>query len=445
MTIEISYCTRYTTVDAYNTIRCKAIPLSHTLKLLPKRNETGSSNTLPMDRPTGIAEASFAGQPSYADTLILSSKLSAQNLLILKPDFTSLRVLPYSLKTAMMMCTAHDQRSGELSPLCTRGLLQRVLHQAKQEMGVEFSVGAELEFMLYRSGKPVDTSTFGNTTSLNEQEDFISSLCDQLEQQDIVVETIHGESAHGQLEVVLTHSDVLELADDVLFARETITACAKQHGMKALFLPKTSEMQAGNGLHLHFSFKDVSNNRSNSFSDPTRTTGISINGESFIEGILNHLPSLLSFSLPTVNSFSRIGPGCWTGHEVGWSIEDKEVPLRVCLDLRSRQITNVEYKLSDATANIYLELAMILSSGLQGMKEHAKLRPKLGDNNASEEIKSLPTSLQASLDALKSDDLLLSLLGNKLSTAYIQVRESEANFGGERTLDEEVAEALERA
>lgn len=108
-----------------------------------------------MDRPTGIAEASFAGQPSYADTLILSSKLSAQNLLILKPDFSSLRVLPYSSKTAMMMCTAHDQRSGELSPLCTRGLLQRVLHQARQEMGVEFSVGAELEFMLYRSGKPV--------------------------------------------------------------------------------------------------------------------------------------------------------------------------------------------------------------------------------------------------------------------------------------------------
>lgn len=398
-----------------------------------------------MDTPTAIAEVSFAGQPSYADTIISSSKLSAQNLLTLKPDFSSLRVLPYSSKTAMMMCTAHDQRSGELSPLCTRGLLQRVVHQGKQELGVEFSVGAELEFMLYRSEKPVDMSTFGNTTSLNEQEDFISSLCDQLEQQDIAVESILGESAHGQLEVVLAHSNVLQLADDIIFARETITACAKQHGMKALFLPKTSEMQAGNGLHLHISFKDASNNISNTFSDPTRPKGISVKGESFIEGILNHLPSLLSFSLPTVNSFRRMGPGCWTGHEVAWSIEDKEVPLRVCLDLRTRQATNVEYKLSDATANIYLELAMILSSGLQGMKEQAKLRPELRDYNAAEAVESLPTSLQASLDALKSDNFLLSLLGNKLSTAYIQVRESEINFSGDRTFKEEVAEALERA
>ena len=204
-------------------------------------------------------------------------------------------------------------------------------------------------------------------------------------------------------------------------------------------------MQAGNGLDLHISFKDEPNNISNTFSDPTRPKGISVKGESFIEGILNHLPSLLSFSLPTVNSFRRMGPGCWTGHEVAWSIEDKEVPLRVCLDLRTRQATNVEYKLSDATANIYLELAMILSSGLQGMKEQAKLRPELRDYNAADAVESLPTSLQASLDALKSDNFLLSLLGNKLSTAYIQVRKSEINFSGDRTFKEEVAEALERA
>jgi glutamine synthetase len=309
--------------------------------------------------------------------------------------------------------------------------------------------------MLYRAGRdgsfqPVDMSTFANSTSLNDQEDFISALHDQLEQQDIPIEQIHAESAPGQLEVVLNHSnDVLQLADDILFARETITACAKQYGMKALFLPKISENQAGNGLHLHFSFHDGSCDQTNSFSDPTRLTGISSKGESFVEGILEHLPSLLSFSLPTVNSFRRMGPGCWTGHEVGWSIEDKEVPIRVCLDLKARNVTNVEYKLSDATANIYLELAMVLSAGLQGMKHRKKLRPMVGDVAASYQdvvsVNSMPTSLQTSIDILKADDFLLSILGSALSTAYIAVRESEASVSSKKSLEDEVADALKRS
>jgi len=439
---------RYTAVDACNTIRCKAVPLSHAMSLLPKRNEANSSiSSLPMQSPTSIAEVCFAGLPTHADALVPASNLSAQNVLTLQPDFSSLRVLPYAPKTAMIMSTAHDQRTGALSPLCTRGLLLRVLHGAKEDLGIEFKIGAELEFMLFRAGNPVDMSTFANTTTLNDQEEFISTLYDMLEQQDIPVETIHGESAPGQLEVVLAHSNnALQIADDVLFARETIIACAKQHHtMTALFLPKASAMQAGNGLHLHFSFQDA-NTTNALFPDSSRPSGISSQGESFVEGVLNHLPSLLSFSLPTTNSFRRMGAGCWTGHEVGWSIEDKEVPIRVCVDLRSRQATNVEYKLSDSTANIYLEIAMILSAGLQGIKSQAKLRPMLGDATAADATApEMPRTLQASLDILKNDDYLLSILGDELSTAYIAVRESEAKLGCKKTLDEEVADALNRS
>eukprot|EP00804_Cyclotella_cryptica_P017497 CCRYP_006673-RA/>CCRYP_006673-RA protein AED:0.40 eAED:0.40 QI:0/-1/0/1/-1/0/1/0/65 len=64
--------------------------------------------------------------------------------------------------------------------------------------------------MLYHSGRdgsfePVDMSTFENSSSLNDQEDFISVLHDQLEQQDIPIEQIHCKihsrvtRAHAQL------------------------------------------------------------------------------------------------------------------------------------------------------------------------------------------------------------------------------------------------------
>jgi len=344
------------------------------------------------------------------------------------------------------MCTAHNQQTQELSPICSRGLLQRVLHSAKEDLGIEFSVGAELEFMLYRENKdgimqPVDMSTFGNATTLNEQGDFVSTLYDQLEQQDIPVELIHSESAPGQLEVVLSYSDnILQLADDIVYARETITNVSKQHGMKALFLPKTSMMAAGNGSHLHFSFREAGSQHRNAFSDPSQPTGISRKGEAFIEGLLDHLPSLLSLSIPTVNSFRRVGPGCWTGHKLGWSTEDKDSPVRVCIDLNTQQASNVELKLSDAAANIYLELAAILAAGMEGIKNGKVLRPMMNDENNA---LPLPQSLQESLDSLKKDELLLSILGDELSTAYIAVRELEAHT--ETTLEEEVAAALNRA
>jgi glutamine synthetase len=425
---------RFATVDAYNQIRTKAVPISQLLS---------GQQSSPLNNPASIAEICFAGLPASADVPI-APNLTAKNVLTLHPDFNSLRILPYSNKTAMVMCSAHDQNSQQLSPFCSRGLLERVLQSARNDIGIEFCVGAELEFMLYRPNKdgsmePVDMSTFGTSTTLNEQEDFISALYDQLEQQDIQVELIHSESAPGQLEVVLRYSDnVLQLADDVVYARETVKNVAKQYGMKALFLPKTSMMAAGNGGHLHFSFKEVGSSR-NAFSDSSQPTGISKKGQSFMEGVLDHLSSILSFSIPTVNSFRRVGPGCWTGSTLGWSTEDKDSPLRVCVDLNTQQVSNVELKLSDATANIYLELAMILSAGMEGLKNEKVLRPMMTNENALP----LPQSLQESLDCLKNDELLLSVLGNDLSTAYIAVREMEAQT--KSTLEEEVAAALSRA
>jgi glutamine synthetase len=63
--------------------------------------------------------------------------------------------------------------------------------------------------------------------TLNEQEDFISTLYDQLQQQDIPVEMIRTESTFGQLALILTYSNnAVQLADDLVFAnKEAVAAC----------------------------------------------------------------------------------------------------------------------------------------------------------------------------------------------------------------------------
>lgn len=434
---------RYVTVDSSNNTRSKAVPLKRLLK----------SNKL--DNQVTIAEVCYGGLPAYSDAMVSGSTVDARRVLVVKPDMSTLQVLPYASKTAMVMGSVHDAHTNKVSSLCTRGLLARVLETGANNHAIAFQVGAELEFSLVRDvgdlydegqlPKPIDSSVFGNTTTLNDQEEFISNLYQQLEEQDIEIELVHAESAPGQMEVVLAYqTDVMKLADNVVFARETIRSVARAHKLRALFLPKINAMQAGNGLHLHFSFRDLNstNPKENAFSSKDQPGVASQKGGAFVEGILEHLPSLLALTTPSTNSFRRLGKGCWTGHNISWNTEDKEVPLRVCLDLESGDASNVELKLSDSMANIHLALAAVLSAGLNGIVGDLTLRP------SSDEAKNstpLPTTLPESLEKLRNNTLLNSVLGVALVTNYVALRSAEAEFTSKSTLEEEVVNAYNKA
>ena len=224
--------------------------------------------------------------------------------------------------------------------------------------------------------------------------------------------------------------------------QETIRVVAKTHGFKALFLPKIHPKQAGNGLHLHLSFNDVTTGK-NVLSSTDR---LSDRGQSFVEGILQHLGGLLALTMPTTNSFRRMGPGCWTGNEAVWDLEDKESAIRVCQSLRSHQWEHVEYKLNDSGSNLYLGLAGILTCGLDGIHRSANLRAaKSAVSGRNDRGAALPGSVAESVTCLEQDDLLVQLMGPVLSKSYMALRRAEATRSSKMDLDAEVEEALERA
>ena len=91
---------RYTVVDAFNTIRCKTVPISHAMTKIPSRTQKNSAmKCRPLDNATYQAEICFAGLPSHADITVPASNLTARNVLTLQPDFSSLRILPYAPQT----------------------------------------------------------------------------------------------------------------------------------------------------------------------------------------------------------------------------------------------------------------------------------------------------------------------------------------------------------
>ena len=70
---------------------------------------------------------------------IQDSDLDARGVLDIQPDLSTLRVLPYAKKTALIIGTAHDQYSGELSEFCPRGLSSRVLQTAEKDHKDKFN------------------------------------------------------------------------------------------------------------------------------------------------------------------------------------------------------------------------------------------------------------------------------------------------------------------
>jgi glutamine synthetase len=155
---------RYLAIDLYNTPRCKALPVSFLQK------------SASIDTHVAYAKCVFGGLPSFADVMVEGSGLDTQDhTIVFQPDISTLRILPYSPTSAMVLGILSDQKTGLLSDLCTRGLLQEVVRRAAEEHKIAFNVGAELEFVLMdaKTDQPVDQAVYAHTVTLNKREDFI--------------------------------------------------------------------------------------------------------------------------------------------------------------------------------------------------------------------------------------------------------------------------------
>lgn len=446
---------RFQAVDPLNTVRMKAVPLDYLLR----HSNDGNDDSSLLDHQVAMAQVVFGGLPTFGDVIQPASGLDASRLVQLVPDVGSLRILSHTTAAAVQ-CALYDPTTRQPSPLCCRTLLARVVQEARATHNIAFNVGSELEFCLFHNNapntqQPVDETNFATLQLLNEQQAFIEKIYTAMTALDIVVEQIHAESAPGQVEVVLRycHDDPVEMADRLILARETISSTAKSMGLLALWLPKIFADKAGNGNHLHLSLFDATTG-ANLFAatlaahDDTRrplaqpsADDIHPTARCFIEGILSHLPSLMALTLPTLNSFRRIGPGCWTGAGITWGFDDKESPLRVTADHRTGTWRSVEYKFMDSTANPYLAMAAILTAGLDGIARQATLRSV----DAVDTTTSSSLSLAECLDALQNNDLLTSKLSPQLMRAYLACRRGEVEHTRDRTLDDEVAEALRLA
>lgn len=323
-------------------------------------------------------------------------------------------------------------------PYDQRGVLERQIARAADQ-GLAFQAGYELEFHLSPAGHtgnddppPIYTGPSYGPAKTLAVDAFAEQLLHDLDHNGVPVGQFHGEYGPGQYEFNIAPADPLTAADQQLLARQTIHAAAAAHGLRASFAPLVTPGQVGNGWHLHTS---VSRTGQNLLAGGNNPQGLTTDGSAYLAGLLRDLPAITAITAPSLSSLQRRRPGYWSGAYTCWGVENREATLRLvpASPLLGPAHANVELKASDASANPYLALAVVLAAGLAGIEEGLTLPDPVQEDpgtwtdeqRAARGIHPLPRTVEEQLDALTANQRLQAALGEELTGAFRAVRESD--------------------
>ena len=355
----------------------------------------------------------------------------------LYPDYDTFEIFPWRPqqgKVARLICDVYtpDGKPFEGDP---RWILKKTIKEAN-EMGYRFDVGPECEFFLFHAddnGLPTTLShekagyfDLGpNDLGENIRRDMVLTL----EDMGFEIEASHHEVAPAQHEIDFKYDEALKTADNIQTFKMTVKTIAKRHGLYATFMPKPKFGISGSGMHINMSL--ATEEGKNIFADENGKIGLSDDAYHFIAGIMKHARGMSAITNPLVNSYKRLVPGYEAPVYIAWSAKNRSPLIRIPASRGNG--TRVELRNPDPTANPYLVLALCLAAGLDGIKNKIEV-PESVDCNIYEMtpgerraagIENMPADLKEAVDCLVADEFLCSVLGEHITTKYVEAKMKE--------------------
>ena len=393
----------------------------------------------------GLAKGVLALDPSGA--LHPASGLSPVGECRIVPDLSTLTALPFAHGQAMVSCDMTEPDARTPWDGCPRTALKRVLKQLG-ERGCKSVASYEAEFYVWGPDGPLDRTPYAGTFALTLAAEFVAKLAETLEEMGIRPEQCHAEVGHGNLELSVKEAEALAAADRRVMVLETIRGVAHRMGLETTMAPKPYLDQAGNGHHLHLSLYSLEGETPVLFDVSGALSGP---GSGFVAGILEHLPAVMAFTIPSPNSYQRIAPGMWSSAYVSYGPDNREAAVRLASPVAGAETAtaNIELKPVDVTANPYLALAAVLAAGMDGMEraldpgDPVTVDPATlsEEERAFRGIRPFPASLDETLDALERDDVLIEALGEPLVRTHLAVARAQAEIARELSPEEVAAAA----
>jgi len=384
------------------------------------------------------------------------------------PDLDAVYICPWD--TSMAIIFADLFWEDKPYNVCPRLALKRAIAEAAQKGYVGYA-GIEPEFIVMRydeNGQPVKAfdddprqvgglrprrQAFGYDVEFSlDSMSFLKEMMDMLEGLDWGLHDVVAEGAYSQFELDFHYTNLLEMADRLVFLRLALKEVAKKHGMFVTFMPKPTTGDWRSGAHINFSLRSLAAPEATLFESPDG--GWSDEARCAVGGLLAPSEALTAITCPTVNSYNGLVPrvGGFEGGTVTWA------PTNITYGHNNRAAQFrlpqsrycIENRAADMCMNVYLALACTLAASVEGVTQRIDPGPPTDRDlysmtpEEAEElgIRRLPRNLLEAVGHLKTDTLVGEVLGPTMLNSYLAYKLDEWERYHRAVTDWEVAEYL---
>ncbi|WP_346891219.1 glutamine synthetase family protein [uncultured Roseibium sp.] len=359
--------------------------------------------------------------------------MSGAGDMLLVPDATTFRTLPWSPHSAWLFCDPVT-RDGKTLPFAPRHVLQRAIDRLAG-LGYSLTVGLEVEFHVFDlkeralehneaglPGMPPQTRLLdqGYQYLSDQNYDRLEPVMDRLRRHaralGLVVRSTEVEMGPSQFEFTFDPAGAMEHADNMIMFRAMVKEVCARQGLHATFMcrPKVDNT-ASSGWHLHQSLVDAGGN--NVFI-PEAAGTLTPQASAWIGGLLRHAAESCVLTTPTVNGYKRYQPFALAPDRIEWGNDNRGAMIRALItpgDGASR----IENRVAEPAANPYFYIASQILSGVAGLEGNLEA-PEPVETPYENAERSLPPSLIAAIAAFEAGELFQAALGTDF-TEYISV------------------------
>ena len=383
------------------------------------------------------------------DGYAMSSWETGYGDMVMKPDFSTLRRLPWVPGTALVMGDL-ARVDGKPVTVAPRSILNRQIDRLS-ERGLVPYVGTELEFMVfddtyreawakgYRQLTPAtDYNIDYAMLASNRMEPLLRDIRLGMTGAGMYCEGVKGECNLGQQEIAFRYDHARTTCDNHTIYKNGAKEIADQHGKSLTFMAKFDERE-GNSCHIHISLRGEDG--AAVFADSDTSDGMSPMFRSFIAGQLATLRELTLFYAPNINSYKRFALGSFAPTAIAWGMDNRTCALRV---VGHGHGMRVECRAPGGDVNQYLAVSALIAGGLHGIEQELELPEALEGNAYTSGAECLPTTLREAAALFGESEVARAAFGDDVVEHYLNNARIELTAYDAAVTDWEKVRGFER-
>lgn len=358
---------------------------------------------------------------------------------LLVPDATTFRVLPWSPHSAWIFCDPHF-KTGDTIPFAPRSVLQQAIDKLGTA-GYHMLTGLEVEFHVLQCvdarldpagstmpGQPVETKylaqgyQFLTETRYSELESITDTLRRHCQSMELPIRSMEIEMGPSQLEFTFDPADPMTHADNMMMFRTLVKEVCAGLGLHATFMCKPNiENIAASGWHLHQSVFDTGTG--NNLMQPAEQQDLSETASGWIAGLLAHAAECCLLTTPTVNGYKRYQPHQLAPDRIQWGRDNRGAMIR-SLTAVGDSASRVENRVAEPTANPYYYFASQIVSGLDGLNRGLTAPPAV-ETPYDADAERLPGSLLSAIQHFEQSAFMRAEFGDTFVDYISCIRRAE--------------------